>query len=245
MKKDYLFNESNSPEVFEFNDRVASVFDDMVSRSVPLYMHLQAATSQLTKRYLKNGEVILDIGCSTATTLIQISKDLDIDAKLIGIDSSKAMLDKAKDKLIEHKLDKKINLLHCDVEKIIREPDLIPRPKIIIMNYTLQFIQPAGRQNIVKGLFDLLQPGGILILSEKISHESDEINQTMIDIYHNFKKINGYSELEISKKRDAMENVLIPFTAKQNIELFNNAGFNEIAPIFQWYSFVTFLGIKR
>jgi tRNA (cmo5U34)-methyltransferase len=112
------------------------------------------------------------------------------------------------------------------------------------MNYTLQFIDPALRFDLMKKIYDSLRPGGLFIFSEKIASSQSRVQETITDLYYDFKRRNGYSELEISQKREALENVLIPYTASEQLELMRKAGFNQSEMIFRWYNFACFIGMK-
>ena len=114
----------------------------------------------------------------------------------------------------------------------------------IIVNYTLQFIRPLQRESFLQRLFHNLRPGGIILISEKVIHQDPRLNREYIDIYHRFKKARGYSELEIAKKREALENVLIPFSIEENKTMLKNCGFMSVETCFQWFNFASFIAIK-
>lgn len=239
-KKDTLFQVDSVEEDFVFNDRVVEVFDDMLERSIPFYDQVIAATAQLLDRFLLAEDTVVDLGCSTGTALIQLSRLLKgKELNYVGIDNSTAMLDKARLKAELYSRLDSFSFLEEDITTI-----QLPESGAFILNYTLQFIRPMQRSRFVKRLYDNLRPGGVLILSEKtITHET-RMNREFIDIYHNFKKEQGYSELEIAKKREALENVLIPFSIGENISLLKDAGFSSLQPFFQWFNFASFIAVK-
>lgn len=238
--KDSLFKVEQINEDFVFNDRVAQVFDDMLDRSVPYYQEVILAIARILDCLLSEKDQVVDLGCATGTTLLQLCSLLEKKhLHFLGIDNSSAMLSKAK---LKAELFSKQDRLRFLCEDIITTNQ--PDTSAFLLNYTLQFIRPLNRPAFLKRIFNNLKPGGILILSEKtISHHSS-INRRYIDIYHQFKKERGYSELEIANKREALENVLIPCSLEENHNLLQQAGFVEIEPFFQWFNFVSFLAVK-
>lgn len=223
---------------FTFNAEVAQVFDDMVRRSVPFYDEIHKIICDLLNYHYQPGDTIYDLGCSTGTTLKIIDHYLgDKSGKMIGIDESLPMINKAKEK-IGHLCN--VELIHSPIQDINFE-----KCGIVIMNYTLQFIDKSLRHEILTKIYESLRPGGIFILSEKINSESALVHNLLTDLYYDFKRRNGYSELEISQKREALENVLVPLTPKEQLELLKNCGFMQSEMIFQWYNFASFIGIKQ
>ncbi|MEA3289267.1 MAG: carboxy-S-adenosyl-L-methionine synthase CmoA [Campylobacterota bacterium] len=222
---------------FEFDEEVASVFDDMLSRSVPFYEEMLNITTSFALKYLDQNDTVYDLGCSTASTLINIANHTDKDLDLIGIDTSEAMLARAKRKTKAYGHD--ITYINDDIFNI--EFNL---SKVIISNYTLQFIRPLQREKLIKKIYDSLDEGGIFIFSEKVISEDKILNKQFIDEYYNFKKEQGYSEFEIAQKREALENVLIPYTYDENKKMILDAGFKHFDCIFKWINFSTFIAIK-
>ncbi len=238
--KDTLFQVDSVPEDFVFSERVVEVFDDMLDRSIPFYKEVIASSAKLLDTFLQPHDRVIDLGCATGTTLLELSRLLkDKELEFIGVDNSSAMLEKAR---LKAELFKKQNHL-CFVEKNITEIDF-PKTDAFILNYTLQFIRPMKRKTFLKHIYEQLRPGGILILSEKnICHDS-KLNRNYINIYHDFKRSRGYSELEIAKKREALENVLIPFTIDENRSMLTQVGFTSVETFFQWFNFVSFIAVK-
>ncbi len=222
---------------FEFDEEVASVFDDMLDRSVPFYRDVLTLVSTLVEKNTKEGDTVCDLGCSTATTLLDIYSKTSKRLNLIGIDNSSAMIKRAKRKVAAFGAN--IKLIQADFIQ-----DEIPLSKIIIANYTLQFVRPAKREELVKNIYNALENGGLFIFNEKIIYEDKKLNKQMIDIYYDFKKQKGYSEYEIAKKREALENVLIPYSDEENISLAKSAGFEDVNIIFKWANFACFVAQK-
>jgi len=236
MDKDKVFTEKINKK-FEFDEAVASVFDDMLSRSVPFYDEVRALVISLILAEQKEGMKVLDLGSSTAKFLLDLHAKKSVPMQLKGLDNSQAMLDRAEQKCQAFGAD--IELALADMlEYRYHEED------IIVANYTLQFIRPMQRLELVRKLYDGLCDEGIFIFSEKVVFENKVLDKQMIDIYYNYKKAQGYSEYEIAQKREALENVLIPFTMKENIQMCKDAGFTQIETVFQWANFVTFVAKK-
>lgn len=242
MKKDKFFaEEMSSIKSFEFNHDVAEVFDDMVSRSVPFYDEIHRIILDLVDRKYDEG-AIYDLGCSTATTISILDKHFKkrglSSPDYIGIDNSAPMLEKAQEKIKKNKV-KTAELVCSDIADVN-----FRKSGMIIMNYTLQFIKPNARPDLLKKIYKSLDKGGMFILSEKIKCSGHTVNDLLIELYYDFKRRNGYSELEISQKREALENVLIPITPEKQIELLKKAGFKKVEMIFRWYNFACYLGVK-
>ena len=234
LKTDKLFS-TKIKKQFEFDESVASVFDDMLQRSVPYYLEAQELSIYYACSLLDNGAVIVDLGCSTASTLIMLSKKCDKTFKLIGVDNSEAMIKRAKNKIKAYAISN-ITLLQEDLQKIsFKDIDCF------FANYTLQFIRPRDREKLVKKIFNSLNKNGIFIFSEKLVSNDAKIDKLMIDKYYQYKKDKGYSEFEIAQKREALENVLIPFSQKENEQMILENGFKFCEVIFRWNNFATFV----
>ncbi len=234
---DKVFEKSITKQ-FEFDEEVASVFDDMLNRSVPFYKEMQRLTINFALNYLEDDDTVYDLGCSTASTLIELSKHTSKKLNLIGIDNSPAMLARASNKCKAFGVD--IKLLNEDLHTID-----YPNAKLIISNYTLQFIRPLQREKLVKKIYQALEPGGVFIFSEKVISSDKVLGKQYIDEYYEFKKTQGYSEYEISQKREALENVLIPYTDEENKKMILDAGFEHCETLFKWVNFATFIAIKK
>jgi tRNA (cmo5U34)-methyltransferase len=222
---------------FEFDDEVAAVFDDMLHRSVPFYDEALKITKFFTLKYIKENAVVYDLGSSTASLLIELKKSIDINAKLIGIDNSEAMIQQALKKAKAFSAD--IELHYADILNYKYE-----KTDIFISNYTLQFIRPLLREEFVAKLYQSLKEEGIFIFSEKLISHDKKLNKELIELYYEFKKSKGYSEYEIMQKREALENVLIPYSEEENITMCKKAGFKHCEVIFRWANFATFIAKK-
>ncbi len=219
---------------FSFNDEVAAVFDDMASRSIPYYRDNINLIAQILKS--KKIDSLCDIGCSTGNLLLELSQNLS-GVSLVGIDNSPSMLDIARSKAKAYGA--KIEFIEMDILDFNFNFD------VIISNYTLQFIRPINRECLLSKICTSLPKNGIFILSEKLVSHNKWLDKELIDIYHNFKRDQGYSNMEISKKREALENILIPYTQEENIALLKKVGFNSVEMIFRFANFATFIAIKE
>ena len=239
--KDRLFQVDSVEEDFVFNERVVEVFDDMLDRSVPFYKEVIDSTARLLDGFLHTGDTVYDLGCATGTTLLEFSRLLENRGlKFVGIDNSAPMLNKAGLKAELYSKTESLSFLEEDITKIHH-----PGAGAFIINYTLQFIRPLQREDFIRRLYNNLRPGGILLLSEKIISHDRRLNREYIDIYHRFKRTKGYSELEIARKREALENVLIPFSIDENKALLKNSGFQSVDTYFQWFNFASFMAVKK
>lgn len=222
---------------FEFDEEVAIVFDDMLERSIPYYKEVIQLTCKVICLHVKQGGSVVDLGCSTANTLLSLYKQSDKSLSLLGIDNAKAMLRLARQKINAYGA--KIELLEADITQVS-----LSQKDAIIANYMLQFIRPLKRQAFVEGVYSSLAEDGIFIFSEKIVFDDKRLNKQMIDLYYAFKKEQGYSEFEIAQKREALENVLIPYTEEENRAMLKSAGFNSVDVLFKWGNFATFIAKK-
>jgi tRNA (cmo5U34)-methyltransferase len=237
MHRDQFFNEPIVKQ-FEFDDKVAAVFDDMVSRSVPYYKEVQELIVSFALKHLKDHATVYDLGCSTASTLLALEQASDKSLNLYGIDNASAMIEKAKSKLLAYES-------HID----LKVGDILEIPfkdsQMIISNYTLQFIRPLKRSELVKKIYDALEHNGVFIFSEKVILEDKVIDKEFIDLYYDYKAKQGYSQFEIAQKREALENVLVPYTYDENVEMLKEAGFEIVDTLFRWVNFTTFIAKKR
>ncbi|CAG37819.1 carboxy-S-adenosyl-L-methionine synthase CmoA [Desulfotalea psychrophila] len=239
-KKDTIFQNPGPAEDFEFNSRVVEVFDDMLDRSVPFYKEVIQASAQLLQRHLKENDSVYDLGSSTGTTLLELSRVLKRqDISYVGIDASKPMLEKARLKAELYSKGDQFSFLEEDITQFCHQ-----EAGAVILHYTLQFIRPMQREEVMRRIYASLRPGGVLLLSEKTISHQKELNRDFISIYHHFKKDRGYSELEIAQKREALENVLIPFSQNENKNLLKKVGFECVESYFQWFNFSSFMAIK-
>ena len=240
MARDTLFETQTPAAGFEFNERVAEVFDDMLDRSVPFYKQVIHMSAEILGHSLQSGDTVYDLGCSTGTTLLALAGILESsNLRFIGVDNSRAMLDKALRKAEMFSMADRIDFVEQDITRI--EPSGAGG---VILNYTLQFVSPSIRQEFLRNIANAMRDNGVLILSEKIVCQDDGFNQQFSEAYHQYKNRRGYSELEIANTREALENVLIPLSIQENTKLLLQAGFSRVEPFFQWFNFVSFVACK-
>jgi len=236
VKQDKVFNKPIE-KMFEFDEAVASVFDDMLSRSVPFYDEVRGLIVSLILAEQRDGMRVLDLGSSTAKLLLDLHNNMEKKLHLKGLDNSRAMIDRAEQKAKAFGADIELELADMLTYNYSDED-------VVVANYTLQFIRPMQRSGLVQSIYDGMNDDGLFVFSEKVIFENKLLDKQMIDIYYAYKKTQGYSEYEIAQKREALENVLIPFTIKENIEMCMRAGFKQVDTVFQWANFVTFVAKK-
>lgn len=225
---------------FCFDEQVADVFPDMVQRSIPGYQTILNTIQSLTPRFAQQGTNLYDLGCSLGAATLAMRRALSgKDYQLIGIDNSEAMLKRCHTYLQAFRSDVPVTLQCADVKDVT-----ISNASIVIMNFTLQFIAPEHRDAILNKIYQGLRPGGLLLLSQKQQLSDPQLEPLLIDLYHSFKKANGYSELEISQKRTALEKVMQLDTPEQEQQRLQRAGFSHISRWFQCYNFASTLAMK-
>ncbi len=222
---------------FEFDEKVAGVFDDMLSRSIPHYKEVLSLGADFALRFVGKDSNILDLGTSTGSMLIEIASKAEFKVNLFGIDNSSFMLKQARNKLEAYGM--QAQLICGDILE-----ESFPKCDCIIANYTLQFVRPLQREKLVQKIFESLNGGGVFIVSEKVICEDKKLDFEMIDYYLKSKKKQGYSEFEIAKKREALENVLIPYSENENKKMLQNCGFRHVETFFRWVNFVSFIAMK-
>lgn len=225
---------------FAFDEAVAGVFDDMVSRSVPMYAEIQRMLAELSVAFATEGSNIYDLGCSTGTTLALLHEQLPVKAHLIGVDNSAEMLDQCRAKMAARNLAGTIDLRVGDLDQGIEIQDA----SVVLLVLTLMFVRPLHREKLMRQIHAGMQENGCLLVVEKVLGDGSLFNRLFIERYYAYKRRRGYSELEISQKREALENVLVPYRLRENHELLLNAGFREVEVFFKWYNFAGFVAVK-
>ncbi len=222
---------------FEFNETVAAVFRDMISRSVPGYSLLLRMIGLYAGIFVQPGSRVFDLGCSLGEASLVIADQVEAGAcEIIAVDNSEAMIEKCR----QHPVSP--NSIEWRCEDIRQTP--IGNTSMVVLNLTLQFLPPDERLPLLRNIFEGLNPGGILVLSEKVEFADATESGRMQQLYAGFKKTMGYSDMEISQKRNALENVLIPDTEQQHLQRLQTLGFGEIYQCFRSFNFVSYLAIK-
>jgi tRNA (cmo5U34)-methyltransferase len=228
-----------SIEAFRFDQSVADVFQDMIERSVPGYGVVLQLIGVIAEKYGQQDTRAYDLGCSLGASTLQLRRHLPDGCHVIGVDNSEAMVSRCIANLSRDHSAATYEILLED----LRETN-IQNASIVILNFTLQFVPDKQRENILAHIFEGLNNGGILLLAEKVKFEDPAEQALMTALHHDFKKQHGYSHLEISQKRAALENVLLPNTEKQHRQRMRDAGFSVVEQCMRCLNFSTFLGIK-
>ncbi len=237
MPDDKLFEARDGRDPFRFDEDVARVFPDMLKRSIPGYAASIEAIGSLAARFVKPGTRCYDLGCSLgAATLAMRQGARTSDIDVIAIDTAQAMVSRCREATTD---DERIEVVQND----IRDVD-IDNASMVVLNYTLQFLPPEDRDAMIRRIADGLNPKGLLVLSEKVIDEDPEMEALLFDLHHEHKRRNDYSELEISRKRTALENVLIPETISDHRRRLSEAGFRHIAVWLRYFNFVSIIAIK-
>jgi tRNA (cmo5U34)-methyltransferase len=240
MAKDKIFRKKEPIVDFNFKKKTVQVFDDMLNRSVPFYQEIQRMTAEIAADFAVPGTNVYDLGCSTGSTLIALEKVLPPEVSFVGVDYSPDMLEKAREKLTQHKVTRPCEYICRDLNQGIS----IVNASVVVFTLTLQFVRPLKRQQLIQDIARGLNKGGCLILIEKVTCLDSKLNRLFINYYYAFKKREGYNQLEIAQKREALENILIPYRPEENRQLLLENGFTECDMFFKWYNFCGMLAIK-
>ena len=217
------------------------VFHDMAQRSIPGYSTIINTIGSLTAQYAQNSSRLYDLGCSLGTATICMRKNLkkEQNCRIIAVDNSLPMISRCRNILDSYCSDIPVDTLHQDLNDCE-----ISNASVVVLNFVLQFVEPSRRDDLIEKIYRGLNPGGILILSEKLAWPDQKTDDLLMEMYWDFKRRNGYSELEISQKRNALENVLIRNTEQEHMERFAEAGFSRAVKWFQCYNFASFIAVK-
>ena len=241
MNKDKLFRRRRRVvKDFTFGKQTAAVFDDMLSRSVPFYGEIQRMIGELAADFAVEGTNLYDLGCSTGNTFLMLDPLVPNDVRFIGVDSSPEMLARAREKLRHHGITRGYELVCADLNQGIQ----VSNASMVVMNLTLQFIRPLYRHQLVKSIASGMNEQGCLVLIEKVLPKDSMLNRLFIKYYYAFKKRQGYSKMEIAQKREALENVLVPYRLEENMELLVSGGFSQCDLFFKWYNFCGLVALK-
>lgn len=240
QKDDIYATEQHSISDFSFDKSVVEVFPDMIQRSVPGYTTIISTIGEIAKRFFQPNSRVYDLGCSLGAATSSIRRGLDTpDGKIIAVDNSPDMVERCKIHVAAFKSQLPVEVVLGDINAID-----IRNASVVVLNFTLQFIPPEQRQNLIDKIYAGLNPGGVLILSEKIKADNTKSDEVLIDLHHHFKRVNGYSELEISQKRTALENVMKPSTLAENHRYMDNAGFSYSQTWYQCFNFCSMFAVK-
>ena len=239
--KDRIFEELDAgPGSFEFGDAVADVFPDMLRRSIPGYDASLTAIESLARRHVSAGSYCYDLGCSLGAATLAMRRGIATeDCRIVAVDLAPAMVERCNDLVAADEGHTPVSVIEEDVRQTT-----IEKASMVVLNYTLQFVPPDDRQSLVQRIFDGMLPGGVLVLSEKVAHEDPAIDALVVELHHDFKRANAYSDLEISRKRTALENVLVPETTAAHLARLHAAGFEHCDVWMKHLNFLSIVAIR-
>ena len=223
-----------------FDERVAEVFPDMIQRSGPGYSNIISMIGMLAERFVQPGTQVYDLGCSLGAATLSVRRNIHHDnCKIIAIDNSPAMIERCRRHIDAYKAPTPVDVIEGDIRDIA-----IENASMVVLNFTLQFLEPSERQALLDKIYQGLNPGGALVLSEKFSFEDAKVGELLFNMHHDFKRANGYSELEISQKRSMLENVMLTDSVETHKARLHQAGFEHSELWFQCFNFGSLVALK-
>ena len=226
-------------EAFKFDAVVADVFQDMIARSVPGYSLMLEFIGSLAESFAIEGSNVYDLGCSLGASTLQLRRHVPASCHVIGVDNSSAMLERCEANMARDHSSASYELRLEDIRATLLE-----NASMVVLNFTLQFIPDKERLRILKRIASGMLPGGALLLAEKVRFDNTFEQNLMTDLHHDFKRYQGYSDLEIAQKRASLENVLVPNTESEHIKRLASAGFSSQQQCVRCLNFEAFLAIR-
>jgi len=244
MTIDKIYSQDNDEKPFRFNDDVAKVFPDMLRRSIPGYAATIEAIGALAARYVRENTNCYDLGCSLGAATIAMRQGIRRPGcRIVGVDTAPAMIERCREIVAEDARQispgTPVELIQGDIRDT-----RIENASMVVLNYTLQFLPMDDRDVLMRSIHEGLNDGGLLVLSEKVIDENDEMEQLLVDLHHEHKRRNDYSALEVSRKRAALENILIPETVAAQRSRLAAAGFSHTAVWLRYFNFVSIVAIR-
>lgn len=225
---------------FVFDEKVVSVFDDMIQRSVPGYATVIAMTKVIAQQYAAAGTNCYDLGCSLGASTLAMRHGIAANnCRITAVDNSSAMVEKCRNIIDADSGEVPVKVIESDILDVN-----IENASIAVMNFVLQFLSPKRRDEMIQKIYDGMNDGAVLVLSEKIAYPDSDEDDFQISMHHNFKKLHGYSDMEVSQKRKSLENVLIPDTLKTHKKRLAAAGFKNSYVWFKCFNFVSLAAFK-
>lgn len=221
-------------EKWTFNGDVAECFNDMLSRSIPGYETMRELVENVGAHFVKIGTSIVDIGCSNGNAIAPFVKRYAEDCDFLMLDVSEPMLQKCRERFGN------MDIRYHDITKGIPET----RAGLVLSILTLQFTPIEHRQKILDSIYKNLVDGGALIVVEKVLGNTYEIDEVMTEEYYRIKSKNAYTQEQIQKKRESLEGVLVPVTARWNEDLLRMTGFKKIDCFWRCLNFAGWIAIK-
>ncbi|GAA3878562.1 carboxy-S-adenosyl-L-methionine synthase CmoA [Gibbsiella dentisursi] len=223
-----------------FDERVAEVFPDMIQRSVPGYSNIISMIGMLAERFVQPDSQVYDLGCSLGAATLSMRRNIRVTGcNIIAVDNSPAMVERCRRHIDAFRADTPVEVVEADILDID-----IQNASMVVLNFTLQFLEPAERLRILQQIYRGLRPGGALVLSEKFSFEDANVGELLFNMHHDFKRANGYSELEISQKRSMLENVMLTDSVQVHKARLQQAGFQHAEVWFQCFNFGSLIALK-
>lgn len=241
MNEDRIFASEDAGEgTFEFNEAVAAVFPDMLKRSIPGYETSIFTIGYLARRFVAANTRCYDLGCSLGAATLAMRHNISgPGCRIVAIDGSKPMTRRCRDIIADDDAPIPVDVITGDVRDAV-----IENASMVVMNYTLQFLPIADREQMIAAIFSGMNEGGVLVLSEKVVDEDADIDGVLVDLHHEQKRRNAYSDSEISRKRAAIENVLIPESLETHRARLAEAGFRRFGVLLRYFNFVSLVAIK-
>ena len=238
---DLIYSQAhNQVKNFTFDAQVVEVFPDMISRSVPGYNTIIDTIGRLSQQFVQDNSIIYDLGCSLGAATLAMRKGITAtNCQIIGVDNSIDMVKRCRMHVDAFKGSTPVSIVEGNIQDIE-----INNASMVVLNFTLQFIEKSQRQSLLTKICQGLKPGGLLVLSEKISSEDAAIDNVLIDLHHSFKRDNGYSELEVAQKRSALEKVMLTDSLDVHKQRLTEAGFSHASLWFQCFNFTSLIAIK-
>ena len=245
MPEDRIYTGKNDDEPFRFNEDVARVFPDMLQRSIPGYTASLEAIGSLAARYVTEGSRCYDLGCSLGAAALAMRQGIRAKGcHIVAVDAAPAMIERCKQIIAADDRQQPAPETAIEVQQADIRDVTIENATMVVLNYTLQFLDPADRGKLLQRIYEGMNDGGLLLLSEKVVDENEAMEELLIDLYHEHKRRNDYSTLEISRKRAALENVLVPETVNVHQSRLAQAGFSHSAVWLRYFNFVSIIAIR-
>lgn len=244
MTTDKIYKTITDEKPFRFNEDVANVFPDMLRRSIPGYAATIEAIGSLAARYVKPATSCYDLGCSLGAATLAMRQGIEASGcHIVAVDTAPAMTERCREIVAEDDRrfapETTVEVIEADIRDI-----RVENASMVVLNYTLQFLAMDDRDTLMRSISEGMNPGGLLVLSEKVVDENAEMEELLIDLHHEHKRRNDYSALEISRKRAALENVLIPETVASHRKRLKDAGFSQSAVWLRYFNFVSIIAIR-
>jgi tRNA (cmo5U34)-methyltransferase len=225
---------------WKFSGETCANFDEHVSKSVPLYNEGHQLVCDMSDFFTKPDSVIYEVGCSTGSLTMRLAEHNKNkpDARFVGVDIEPDMIEVANKKAQAHG-DLNIEFISDDMINV--EMDMAD---MIICYYTVQFVRPSIRQDLINKLYQNLNWGGSLLLFEKVRGADARFQDILTALYTDYKLRAGYSADDIVTKSRSLKGVLEPFSSQANVDMLKRAGFSDINTVLKYLCFEGFMAIK-